>query len=191
MLAIVQRMPWDGLARRLGVGLALMAGFGGSAAEACRIRHQATTPSPTKSDLSFEAFLKAGPHEWSHATPRIPHGTPLQVNPDGTAKPSLFLDYLCWQRTLNPTKFDASHRHIAAIVARACTTPTTVSLPTPTIPPATQVVCPPLVPPQQQTVPEPSTALFAGLAIVGTVVWRRQRAGSGGGVDLDRISGPR
>jgi hypothetical protein len=175
MLAIVQRVAWGRLARRLGVGLALMAGFGGSDVEACRIRHQATTPPPSKSELAFEAFLKAGPHEWLHATPHIPRGTPLLVNPDGTAKPSLFLDYLCWRRMLNPTRFDAHHRHIAATVARACTTPATVSLPSPTTPPATQVGSPPLVHPPQQTVPEPSTALFAGLAIVGTVVWRGRR----------------
>ena len=148
------------------------AAMGGSAAEASRIRHNdAVTRLAPVSRLPFEAFLEAGPDLWSRATPRLPHHPlPLRLNSDGTPMASLFLDYLLYRRGLDPSRFDAHHRHIAATLA--LTTLPMIAPPSTT--PVPQRVTPtPLTRPPTQTVPEPSTGLIALAMIAVAAAGRR------------------
>ena len=126
------------------------------------------------SPLPFEAFLEAGPTLWSHATPRLPHHPiPLRRDADGTPMAGLFLDYLLYRRALNPTRFDAHHRHISTALA-SVPFPTTPMILAPSILSVPQIATPPApMPPTTQTVPEPSSAMIALAMLAAAAAGRR------------------
>ncbi len=168
--------PMDRLNHRVflsGVALALVLGVAGPAS-AARIRHNAVLKPPPTTNLSFSAFLAAGPSLWSHVNPRIPHGTRLAQNADGTVADTPFLEFLLFRRSLNPTRFDHYHPNVAPILASYLPPLPAVTPPTPA--PQTVIPAPPpITPPANQTVPEPST-WFMGVVMAAGATYARTRA---------------
>ena len=174
MLSVIPHSSWPLTLRCSMIALAMVAGVGGSTAQASRIHHYAVQKSPAPSRLSFAQFLQAGPALWSHATPRVPSGLRLPRLADGSLAPTMLLEYLLYRRALDPSRFDAHHPCIAPILANYL--PTLPALSVPTIVPAAQIVGPaPLTRPATQQVPEPSTLMIGGVLLAGValVKWRR------------------
>ena len=162
------------------VAIVLAVGWGSCAttAEAARLHSRRVDlddvrpPRPTK--RSFNAFLHAGPALWSQATPRLPKGLKLALNPDGTPRPSLFLDLLRYRRSLAPARFDAHHPRIAPLLTLASVLPqfTANDLPQ-AAPPAVSPTF--LRRPETLSVPEPSSIVVVGLVFTVVALGRRRR----------------